>query len=104
MKKVFDTLDLIENTERPILLEGETGTGKELLAAAIHYNSLRKEKVFIVQNCSAFNDALLSSELFGHEKGAFTGATSEKKGLFQIADVGTLFLDGIGEKILVMRD
>ncbi|MDR4506084.1 MAG: sigma 54-interacting transcriptional regulator [Candidatus Scalindua sp.] len=97
MKKVFHLLDLIENTEKPVLIEGETGTGKELLAAAIHYNSPRKDKVFIIQNCSAFNDALLTSELFGHEKGSFTGAASEKKGLFQIADGGTLFLDEIGE-------
>ncbi len=97
MKKVFDLLELIENTEKPVLIEGETGTGKELLAAAIHYNSPRKDKVFIIQNCSAFNDALLTSELFGHERGSFTGAVSEKKGLFQIADGGTLFLDEIGE-------
>lgn len=97
MKKVFHLLDLIENTEKPVLIEGETGTGKELLAAAIHYNSPRKNEVFIIQNCSAFNDALLTSELFGHEKGSFTGAVSEKKGLFQIADGGTLFLDEIGE-------
>ncbi len=97
MKEIFDVLDKIEKTEKTILIEGETGTGKELLAAAIHCNSSRKDKVFIVQNCSAFNDALLTSELFGHEKGSFTGAISDKKGLFQIAEGGTLFLDEIGE-------
>ncbi len=97
IKNIFDTLELIENSESPILLQGETGTGKELLAAAIHYNSSRKDKAFIIQNCSAFSDTLLSSELFGHEKGSFTGAVSEKKGLFEIADGGTIFLDEIGE-------
>jgi transcriptional regulator with PAS, ATPase and Fis domain len=90
-------LELIENSEGSILLEGETGTGKELIAAAIHYNSVRKDKAFIIQSCSSFSDTILSSELFGHEKGAFTGAVSEKKGLFEIADGGTLFLDEIGD-------
>ena len=79
------------------MLEGETGTGKELLAAAIHYNSLRKDKMFVIQNCSAFSDTILNSELFGHEEGSFTGAIREKKGLFEIADGGTLFLDEIGD-------
>ncbi len=97
MTEVFDTVGIIEGSEKTILIEGETGTGKELLAAALHYNSPRKDKVFIVQNCSAFNDALLSSELFGHVKGSFTGAVSDKKGLFQLADEGTLFLDEIGD-------
>ncbi len=97
MKKVFSRLELIEDSECPILIEGESGTGKELLAAAIHYNSPRKDKPFIIQNCSIFNDALMNSELFGHEKGSFTGAVSEKKGIFEIADGGTLFLDEIGD-------
>ncbi len=97
MKKIFNKLDLIENTESPVLITGETGTGKELIATAIHYNSVRKDKAFIIQNCSAFSDTILSSELFGHEKGAFTGAVSDKKGLFEIADGGTLFLDEIGD-------
>jgi transcriptional regulator with PAS, ATPase and Fis domain len=97
IKGIFDTLELIENTESPVLIEGESGTGKELIASAIHYNSFRKNEVIIIQNCSAFSDALLSSELFGHEKGSFTGATLEKKGLFEIADGGTLFLDEIGD-------
>lgn len=97
INNIFDTLELIENSESPILLEGETGTGKELFAAAIHYNSPRKDEVFIIENCSAFHDSLLNSELFGHEKGSFTGAVSEKKGIFEIADGGTIFLDEIGE-------
>lgn len=97
MKKIFTLLDLIEESESPVLIEGETGTGKELIAAAIHYNSPRRDKMFVIQNCSAFSDSLLSSELFGHEKGSFTGAISEKKGLFDIADKGTLFLDELGD-------
>ncbi len=97
MKKIFDKLDLIESTESPVLILGETGTGKELIATAIHYNSVRKDKAFVIQNCSAFSDTILSSELFGHEKGAFTGAVSDKKGIFEIADGGTLFLDEIGD-------
>ncbi len=97
MMKIFDTLDLIENSGTTVLIEGESGTGKELLAAAIHYNSPRRDKMFVIQNCSTFNDKLLTSELFGHERGAFTGAVSSKKGLFEIADGGTLFLDEVGE-------
>lgn len=97
IKKIFDILELIENFDSPVLIEGESGTGKELLAASIHYNSSRKGKIFVLQNCSAFSNTLLNSELFGHEKGSFTGATSEKKGLFEIADNGTLFLDEIGD-------
>ena len=97
METVFDTLELVKNTESPVLIEGESGVGKELIAAAIHYDSFRKNKVFIIQNCSTFSDTLLSSELFGHEKGSFTGATLAKKGLFEIADGGTLFLDEIGD-------
>jgi len=86
IRKTINTMELIEGSESPVLLEGETGTGKELLAAAIHYDSPRKDKMFVIQNCSTFSDTLLSSELFGHEKGSFTGAIKEKKGLFEIAD------------------
>ncbi|MDR4503346.1 MAG: sigma 54-interacting transcriptional regulator [Candidatus Scalindua sp.] len=97
MEKIFDKLDLIEYSESPVLILGETGTGKELIATAVHYNSIRKDKAFVIQNCSSFSDTILSSELFGHEKGAFTGAVTEKKGLFEMADGGTLFLDEIGD-------
>lgn len=97
MKKIFDRLELIENSENPVLIEGETGTGKELITSAIHYNSVRRDKAFVIQNCSAFSDTLLSSELFGHERGSFTGAVLDKKGLFEIASGGTLFLDEIGD-------
>ncbi|MDR4507049.1 MAG: sigma 54-interacting transcriptional regulator [Candidatus Brocadiaceae bacterium] len=97
IKKVFDMLSLIEDIESSILIDGESGTGKELVAATIHYNSPRKDKMFVVQNCSAFSETLLNSELFGHEKGAFTGAVSSRKGLFEIANGGTLFLDEIGD-------
>lgn len=97
MKKVFNRLELIEDSESPVLIEGESGTGKEILAAAIHYNSPRKDKPFIIQNCSMFNDALMNSEFFGHEKGSFTNAVSVKKGIFELADGGTLFLDEIGD-------
>ena len=85
------------NTPTTVLLLGETGTGKELLAKIIHYNSNRREHLFVAQNCGAIPDTLLQSELFGHVKGAFTGAVSDKKGLFELADKGTIFLDEIGD-------
>ena len=84
-------------TDAVVLLEGETGTGKELFAQALHQGSNRKNKKFVAVNCSAFPKDLLESEMFGHKKGAFTGATTDKKGLFEEADGGTLFLDEIGE-------
>ncbi|HJZ85303.1 MAG TPA: sigma 54-interacting transcriptional regulator [Polyangia bacterium] len=97
MQELYRLLDKIIDSDSTVLIQGENGTGKELIAKAIHYNSLRKHKRFVAQNCSAFNDNLLDSELFGHKKGAFTGAVSDKQGLFEVADGGTFFLDEIGD-------
>ena len=97
MQDLYNLLDKIKHSTSTVLIQGDNGTGKELIAKAIHYNSPRKDKVFVVQNCSAFNDNLLESELFGHVKGSFTGAVKDKKGLFEEADGGVIFLDEIGE-------
>jgi Nif-specific regulatory protein len=97
IRKVIEHIDKVVDTRVTVLIEGETGTGKELVAAAVHYRSRRRDKLFVAQNCAALAESLLESELFGHKKGAFTGATEEKKGLFEIADGGTLFLDEITE-------
>jgi transcriptional regulator with GAF, ATPase, and Fis domain len=97
MRRVIDHLDKVVDTRVTVLIEGETGTGKELIAAAVHYRSRRRDKLFVAQNCAALAESLLESELFGHKKGSFTGAVDEKKGLFEIADGGTLFLDEITE-------
>lgn len=97
MQEVYALLDKIKSSESTVLIQGENGTGKELIAKAIHYNSPRKDKIFVTQNCSAFNDNLLDSELFGHVKGSFTGAVKDKKGLFEVAHCGTFFLDEIGD-------
>lgn len=97
IKKVFDLMHKVIPTDTTVLIIGETGTGKELVAKAIHYNGPRGDKLFLAQNCAALPDTLLESELFGHKKGAFTGATSDKKGLFELADGGTVFLDEISD-------
>ena len=97
IKKVFDLMRKVIPTETTVLIIGETGTGKELIAKAIHYNGPRYKNLFLAQNCAAFPDTLLESELFGHVKGAFTGASSDKKGLFELANGGTIFLDEIGD-------
>lgn len=97
MQEVFRLMRKVIATDTTVLLIGETGTGKELIARAIHYNGPRKHKLFVAQNCAALPDTLLESELFGHTKGAFTGATMDKKGLFELADGGTIFLDEIAD-------
>lgn len=97
MIKVFETIQQIAPTKSTVLITGETGTGKELVAYAIHANSPRRERLFQPVNCAALPESLLESELFGHERGAFTGAVKQKKGYFEVADGGTLFLDEIGE-------
>ncbi len=97
MQELYDVLDRVVQSDSTILIQGENGTGKELVARAIHYNSSRKNRRFVVTNCSAFNDNLLDSELFGHKRGAFTGAIADKQGLFEVADKGTFFLDEIGD-------
>jgi Nif-specific regulatory protein len=103
MNELLRQLDKVVDTRVSVLIEGETGTGKELIAASVHYRSKRKDKLFVAQNCAAFPENLLESELFGHKRGAFTGATDEKKGLFEIADGGTLFLDELGEMPLALQ-
>ena len=97
MQNVFDAIRAAANSQANILIQGESGTGKELVAGAIHYNSTNAEKPMITVNCSALSETLLESELFGHVKGAFTGAHRDRKGRFEQADQGTVFLDEIGE-------
>jgi transcriptional regulator with PAS, ATPase and Fis domain len=97
MQQLYRVLDKVIESDTTVLIQGENGTGKELIARAIHFNSSRAGRRFVVQNCSAFNDNLLDSELFGHKKGAFTGAIADKQGLFEVADGGTFFLDEIGD-------
>ena len=103
MQDLYNVLDKIKTAESTVLVQGENGTGKELIARAIHFNSPRKDAQFVTVNCSAFNENLLDSELFGHVRGAFTGAIKDKKGLFETADKGTLFLDEIGDMQLSMQ-
>lgn len=97
MRDVFDMLAQVVKTNTTVLIRGESGTGKELVANAIHYNSKRAGKPFVKVNCAALPESIIESELFGHEKGAFTGATGLRKGRFEMADGGTIFLDEIGE-------
>src|SRR5262245_42130339 len=97
MLAMFQMIETIAPTGSTVLITGESGTGKELVARAIHFNSLRKDRPFVAVNCGALPDTLLDSELFGHMRGAFTGADTNKKGLIEVADKGTIFLDEIGE-------
>src|SRR4030042_413097 len=108
MQEIFELISDIADTDSTVLIQGESGTGKELSARAIHFNSYRRNKPFIIANCSAYSQNLLESELFGHEKGAFTGAIRRKIGRFELAHGGTIFLDEIGEvspptQILLLR-
>ena len=97
MQELFKMIEVVSATNSTVLITGESGTGKELVAKAIHLNSPRAEAPFVSVNCGAFPETLLESELFGYMKGAFTGAVSNKKGLFEVADKGTIFLDEVGE-------
>jgi two-component system response regulator PilR (NtrC family) len=97
MLAVFRMIETIARTGSTVLITGESGTGKEMVARAVHYNSLRHEHPFVALNCGAVPETLLESELFGHMRGAFTGADQNKKGLLEVADRGTVFLDEIGE-------
>jgi len=103
MRKLFDLLEKVIDTMTTVLIQGDTGTGKELIAKIIHYSGPRKDKPFVAENCGALTESLLESELFGHVKGAFTGAIAEKKGLFEEAHGGTIFLDEIGEMSAAMQ-
>ena len=103
MRKVFSIIDRLSKVDTAVLIRGESGTGKELVARAIHFNSGRKDQKFVAINCSAIPENLFESELFGHEKGSFTGADSRKIGKFQYAEGGTLFLDEIGDMPLLMQ-
>jgi len=97
MQKIYNLIESVSKTNATVLILGETGSGKDLVARAIHYNSPRVDKPFIKVSCAALPETLLESELFGHKKGAFTGAVRDKPGRFQLADGGTLFLDEVGE-------
>jgi formate hydrogenlyase transcriptional activator len=103
LRKVLDQVAIVAPTGSTVLLHGETGTGKELLARAIHNLSPRRERTFVRLNCAAIPSGLVESELFGHEKGAFTGALIQKRGRFELADGGTLFLDEIGDITLDLQ-
>ncbi|MBI9101227.1 MAG: sigma-54-dependent Fis family transcriptional regulator [Spirochaetales bacterium] len=100
IKDILKTADRIKDTEATIMITGDSGTGKEILSRYFHFTSIRKDESFVGVNCAALSDTLLLSELFGHEKGAFTGAYERKKGKFELADRGTLFLDEIGDMSL----
>jgi two-component system response regulator HydG len=103
MTRLIDTVSQVAPTEATVLITGESGTGKEMIAGLIHYNSLRKDGPFIRFNCAAIAETLLESELFGHEKGAFTGADRRKEGKFRQADGGSLFLDEVSEMSVGMQ-
>src|SRR5262249_12914312 len=103
MQELFKMIEVVSATNSTVLITGESGTGKELVAKAIHLNSARSEEAFVSVNCGAFTETLLESELFGYMRGAFTGAAANKKGLFEVADKGTMFLDEVGDTSLAMQ-
>ena len=103
IRKIFELIDSVADTDSTVLITGKSGTGKELVAKALHYTSKRKSKPFVVVNCGAISDTLIESELFGHKRGAFTGAVSDKEGFIKAANEGTLFLDEIGEMPLDLQ-
>ena len=103
MQELFKMIEVVSATNSTVMITGESGTGKELVAKAIHLNSPRAEESFISVNCGAFTETLLESELFGYVRGAFTGATANKKGLFEVADKGTIFLDEVGDTSQAMQ-
>ncbi|MEQ8190402.1 MAG: sigma-54 dependent transcriptional regulator [Candidatus Eremiobacterota bacterium] len=103
MQEIYKTIGRIAESKATVLIQGESGTGKELVANAVHYNSLRKNGPFIKMNCAALPETLLESELFGHEKGSFTGAVTARRGKFEAAHGGTIFLDEIGEMSPVLQ-
>lgn len=103
VKRLFEIIDTVSNRDTTVLIQGESGTGKELTAGAIHYNSNRRDKPFIKLSCAALNKELLESELFGHEKGSFTGALKTRRGRFELADGGTIFLDDVDDIPLEMQ-
>jgi len=103
MQRIYELIDLVSTSDATVLITGENGTGKELVAQAIHRQSHRKDSAFVVANCSAYSPALLESELFGHEKGAFTDAKTRKEGLLEVADGGALFLNEIGHMEVALQ-
>ena len=103
LRKVLEQVAIVAPTDSTVLLHGETGTGKELIARAIHNLSSRRERAYVRMNCAAIPSGLLESELFGHEKGAFTGALIQRRGRFELADGGSLFLDEIGDISLELQ-
>ncbi len=103
MIKIYELVKRVANTKSSVLISGESGTGKELIARAVHYNGPLKDKPFVTVNCGAIPENLMESEMFGHKKGSFTGAIADKKGLFEVAHTGTIFLDELGELPLTMQ-